>query len=227
MLNWRNAIRDTCQSILCTVFRVNILSKHRSCSRHSTAAAAVKRLHLMIMKCNKIPIRIVRLLLPIFSRKVKNHAMRSLQRNKKNRIEEKKKNLQKPKQSNGRRKKHFHSIFVFLSFCCFQCQSHNTLGKFMLFTYSKTTTRRERRRKIYAVSFYCSRTVTSVNLLCIQAHIVVCICMRSLIEHVYLCISVFVRACMCVRDDDDGYFNDALSVAIYFYFTAFTHVSGL
>lgn len=40
---------------------------------------------------------------------------------------------------------------------------------------------------------------------------------------------VFVRArvYVCVCEDDDGYFNDALSVAIYFYFTAFTHVSGL
>lgn len=38
---------------------------------------------------------------------------------------------------------------------------------------------------------------------------------------------IYAYECMCVRADDDGYFNDALSVAIYFYFTAFTHVSGL
>lgn len=173
MVDWRNAIRDTCPYTLCTVFCVNmnILSEYRSCFRHSTATAAAvvvaatKRLHLMIMKCNKIPIRIVRLLLPIFSRNVKNHAMRSLQRTERN----ERKNLQKQKQSNRRRrKKHFTLFLFFFHSAVFNAKVITLWGNSWFFTYSK-----RRRRKIYAVSFYCSRTVTNVNVLCIQAHIVV------------------------------------------------------
>lgn len=170
----------------------------------AVAALLAKCLFLMIMKCNKIPNSNCTFAASNFLTKCKKIMQCGRYKAQKEEKRRKKWHPKTNKKQSKCKKKMFTLFFFFFHSAIFNAKVITLWGN----SWFLHTENEEEEEKNYAVSFYCSRTVTSVNVLWNENNIVVskrseyihtCMYMYVCVFMLCMCVWVFPCACMYVR----------------------------